>query len=63
MYFFLWYTYKRLNENILTINIIFLHAEQGITDEERRLILEEHNFLRQTVATGHVAGMTHKDII
>lgn len=55
--------YKRLNENILTINIIFLHAEQGITDEERRLILEEHNFLRQTVATGHVAGMTRKVII
>ncbi|XP_070503634.1 salivary antigen-5 isoform X1 [Chironomus tepperi] len=30
--------------------------KQGITDEERKLILEEHNFLRQTVATGHVQG-------
>lgn len=52
-----------MNENILTINIIFIHAEQGITEEERRLILEEHNFLRQTVATGHVPGMTFKDNI
>lgn len=28
----------------------------GIISEERRLILEEHNYLRQTVATGHVPG-------
>lgn len=35
----------------------FLHStESGVTDEERRLILEEHNYLRQTVATGHVPG-------
>ena len=27
-----------------------------MTSEERRLILEEHNYLRQTVATGHVPG-------
>jgi hypothetical protein len=31
-------------------------TESGITEEERRLILEEHNYLRQTVATGHVRG-------
>lgn len=30
--------------------------ESGVTGEERRLILEEHNYLRQTVATGHVPG-------
>lgn len=30
--------------------------ESGITADEKRLILEEHNFLRQTVATGHVRG-------
>lgn len=33
-----------------------LLAESGITGDERRLILEEHNFLRQTVATGHIRG-------
>lgn len=27
-----------------------------MTQEEKRLILEEHNYLRQTVATGHVSG-------
>lgn len=31
-------------------------TESGVTDEEKRLILEEHNYLRQTVATGHVPG-------
>ena len=31
-------------------------TESGITEEERRLILEEHNFLRQTVAMGQVPG-------
>ncbi|CRK86995.1 CLUMA_CG000808, isoform A [Clunio marinus] len=30
--------------------------KHGVTEEEKRLILEEHNFLRQTVATGHVPG-------
>lgn len=34
----------------------FTCTESGITDEERRLILEEHNFFRQTVSTGHVSG-------
>jgi Cysteine-rich secretory protein family len=33
-----------------------LSTESGVTSEERRLILEEHNYLRQTVATGHVPG-------
>lgn len=27
-----------------------------MTEDEKRLILEEHNYLRQTVATGHVPG-------
>jgi Cysteine-rich secretory protein family len=27
-----------------------------LTEEDRRLILAEHNYLRQTVATGHVPG-------
>jgi hypothetical protein len=33
-----------------------LSTESGVSNDERRLILEEHNYLRQTVATGHVAG-------
>jgi uncharacterized protein YkwD len=33
-----------------------LSTESGVTEEEKRLILEEHNYLRQTVATGHVPG-------
>lgn len=32
------------------------NIESGITEEEKRLILEEHNFLRQTVAVGNVRG-------
>jgi hypothetical protein len=31
-------------------------SETGITREEKRLILEEHNYLRQSVAMGHVPG-------
>jgi hypothetical protein len=31
-------------------------SETGITREEKRLILEEHNFLRQSVAMGQVPG-------
>lgn len=33
-----------------------LSTESGVSEEEKRLILEEHNYLRQTVATGHVPG-------
>jgi Cysteine-rich secretory protein family len=33
-----------------------LSTESGVSNDERRLILEEHNYLRQTVATGHVTG-------
>lgn len=33
-----------------------LSTESGVSQEEKRLILEEHNYLRQTVATGHVPG-------
>lgn len=36
--------------------LFLLSTESGVTDDERRLILEEHNYLRQTVATGHVPG-------
>lgn len=34
--------------------LFFFILGAGVTEEEKRLILEEHNFLRQTVATGHV---------
>ena len=41
-----------------TFSLIYfpLSTESGVTQEEKRLILEEHNYLRQTVATGHVSG-------
>ena len=45
--------------NILYYYYISFYAESGIVEEEKRQILEEHNYLRQTVATGHVPGMTY----
>lgn len=48
---------RNLNHASIFVLIYFLlSTESGVTSEERRLILEEHNYLRQTVATGHVPG-------
>jgi Cysteine-rich secretory protein family len=52
-------SFEAANEFQLKVSFMrtqFNLAESGVTDEERRLILEEHNYLRQTVATGHVPG-------
>jgi Cysteine-rich secretory protein family len=42
--------------SLIYVSHSLLSTESGVTAEERRLILEEHNYLRQTVATGHVPG-------
>lgn len=36
--------------------VYFSSEEYGVTEEEKRLIIEEHNYLRQTVANGQVHG-------
>lgn len=38
------------------IRVVLSPTGSGVTEDEKRLILEEHNYLRQTVATGHVPG-------
>lgn len=35
---------------------LFLLPESGVTAYEKQQILESHNKLRQTVATGHING-------
>lgn len=48
---------KHTWELLLTQTFPLLYStEWGVTDEDRRLILEEHNYLRQTVARGNVPG-------